>query len=88
MESGLKADINLVTPHLGANDTQAYIPKDVTIVPSTVLIVTLKTTVQNTNTFLKNTGPWILFPSKWNCQEALEAWGIKDVLQIKLINVC
>lgn len=51
MESGLKADINLFTPHLGANDTQAYIPKDVTIVPSNVFIVTLKTTVQNTNTF-------------------------------------
>lgn len=42
MESGFKVDINLVTPHLGANDPQAYIPKGVIIVASTVFVVTLK----------------------------------------------
>lgn len=45
VENGLKVDINLVTPHLGANDTQVHIPKDVTIVPSTVFVITLEITV-------------------------------------------
>lgn len=88
MESGFKVDINLVTPHLGANDPQAYIPKGVIIVASTVFVVTLKDYSLKYKYIKKNAGPWILFPSKWNCQEALEAWGIKDVLQIELDNVC
>lgn len=53
MQSGLKVDINLVTPHLGANDTRAHMPKVVIIESSTVFVVTLKTTVQNTNTLKK-----------------------------------
>jgi len=88
VESGLKIDINLVTPHLGANDVQAYVPKGVIIVPSSVFIFTLKTTVLKYKYIQKNAGPWVLFPSRWNSQEALEAWGVKDVLQIKLNNVC
>lgn len=42
VESGLKVDINLITPHLGANDTQIHMPKDVIIVPSTVFVITLE----------------------------------------------
>lgn len=45
VESGLRVDINLVTPHLGANDTQIHIPKDVIIVPRTVFVITLEITV-------------------------------------------
>lgn len=44
VESGLKVDINLVTPHL-ANDTRVHIAKDVIIVPNTVFVVTLEITV-------------------------------------------